>query len=110
MAVPVLEPNAHTGSMPTHYAHGCARTHSCGARRRATSLIRGTWAAVIGTGSPERNVDMILSPHELSGSAVPLGCLALNERFHPEANPSDPNSQTQKEGEQVKVWGHEYLI
>lgn len=26
------------------------------------------------------------------------------------ANPSRPNSQTQKDGEQVKVWRHEYLI
>lgn len=68
MAVLVLEPNAHTASMPTHYTHTPAQ-----GQMACVSLIRGTRTALVGTGSPEKNVDVILSQGELRGSEVPLG-------------------------------------
>lgn len=59
--------------MPTQQAcPHITRTRRCGARWHAVSLIKGARAALVGTGSPEKNADVILSQGERRESEVPL--------------------------------------
>ena len=107
---------------PTHWAcpfithmHMCictrahAHTHTqCRARWYAVSLIKGTWAALIGTAVQRGLWARFWVKVSWAGLKCPrVWDLALNERVYPEANLSDPSSQNQKErraGEGWETW------
>lgn len=67
------------------------------------SLIKGARAALVGTGNPEKNVDVILSQGELRGSEVPL-CLKPGPKRQSLPRGKPVRSQrTDLEGEQSGV-------